>query len=245
MRFQVVAIAVLAAAGCEKPAVAWSDISYPSRQTPESTVTTRPIGDSAACSATIRLAGSGGDSVATWWSIRSDSSSTLMFARAVGSRWSAPIAIDSTDASSRGCNRPSPAIAADFPAGYIHIVYFLEPATGAGVFFAHSMDATGFHDPVSISYGKRASSVSIATSGDRVAVAYEEPNAERGQIWVALSGTMGHIFEKRMAVSGTNEVAKSPVVALSGTKLEIRWLELLQADSLGRSRIASRTGTWN
>lgn len=245
MRSQVVAIAFLAGVGCEKPAVAWSDISYPSRQTPVSTVATRPIGDSAACSATVRVAGSGKDSVATWWSTRNDSSSTLMFARSAGGQWSAPIAIDTTDASGRGCNRPSPAIAVDFPAGYIHIVYFLEPATGPGVFFAHAMDATGFHDPVSISYGKRASSVSIATSGDRVAVAYEEPNAERGQIWVALSGTMGHIFEKRIPVSGSNEVAKAPVVTLRGTKLEVHWLEILQADSLGRSRIASRTGTWN
>lgn len=245
MRASLLVIAVVGITACEKPRVAWSDISYPSVPPAVTGVKAPVVSDIAACATTIRATGRGRDSVATWWSIRSDSSSVLMFSRASGSQWSEPIAIDTTDASRRGCNRPSPAVAADISAGYVHIVYFLEQLTGPGVFFAHSMDATGFHDPVSISYGKRASSVSIAASGERVAVVYEEPNAERGQIWIALSQTMGHIFETRMAVSSANEVAKEPAVDLDGTKLEVKWLELLQADSLRRSRSASRTGTWN
>ncbi len=244
MRVRLLAIALTLTA-CEKPVVAWSDISYPV-ESPTGSVSGHPqVDDDRACATTIRASGNGADSVAAWWSIRNDSSSVLRFSRFAEGQWSAPIAIDITDASSRGCNRPAPAIAADISQGYVHIVYFLEPASGAGVFFAHSMDATGFHDPVSIAFGKRASEVSIASSGDRLAVAYEEPNAERGQIWLALSGTMGHIFESRLPVSSPNEIAKSPVVTLDGTMLEVEWLELLQADSLRRSRLATRTGTWN
>jgi hypothetical protein len=133
----------------------------------------------------------------------------------------------------------------DTKTGYVNIVYFLEPATGAGVFFTHSMDESGFHDPVSIGFGKRPSEVSIAAQGDRVAVAYEEPNAERGEIWLALSTSMGHIFESRVPVSSANELASEPSIRLSGTKLDVQWKELLQADSLARKRTANRTGTWN
>lgn len=244
MRFRILAI-VLTLTACENPVVAWSDISYPVKSRAVPTSGRPQVDDDKACAATIRAYGNGADSVAAWWSIRNDSSSVLRFSRLAEGQWSAPIAIDTTDASSRGCNRPAPAIASDIAQGYVHIVYFLEPANGAGVFFAHSMDATGFHDPVSIAFGKRASEVSIASSGDRIAVAYQEPNAERGQIWLALSGTMGHIFESRVPVSSPNEIAKAPVVLLDGTKLEVEWLELLQADSLMRSRLATRKGTWN
>lgn len=228
---------------CEKARVEWSDVTYPQSADPV-TVSSVGVPGEGVCKASVRVAASGNDSAATWWSARPDSSSALMFARKSGDSWTAPIAIDTTDASRRGCSRPVPAIAMNASAGHLHIAYFLEQATGPGIFFAHSMDETGFHDPVSISYGKRASNVSIAANGDRVAVAYEEPNAERGHIWVALSESMGHIFEERMPVSSVNEVSKNPSVTLDGTKLDVRWEELLQADSLGRSRLANRIGTW-
>lgn len=243
MRARLLAIALVAA--CEKPIVAWSDISYPSEVTAVVTNAAPQVGDTNGCATSLRTWTNGRDSVAVWWSIRSDSSSALMFSSSREGRWSVPVAVDTTDASRRGCSRPAPAVAADPGAGYVHIVYFLEQATGAGVFFAHSMDKSGFHDPVSIAYGKRASEVSIAASGDRIAVAYEEPNAERGQIWLALSATMGHLFENRIPVSSANEIASSPRVSLNGTKLELKWSEQLQADSLGRTRLATRTGSWN
>jgi hypothetical protein len=106
------------------------------------------------------------------------------------------------------------------------------------------MDDTGFHDPMSIAYGKRASAVSIASAGDKVAVAFEEPNAERGQIWVALSRSMGHLFEYRGPVSSAPEMSRRPHVLLHGTKLEVSWLELVQSDSSGKTRLAKRTGNW-
>lgn len=247
MRALILAIGMTATA-CEKPVVEWSEVSYPMKVPAAATAVSSgapQVGDTNACRTSLRTGVSGPDSVAAWWSIRSDSSSVLMFSRTIKGKWSVPTVVDTTDASRRGCGRPAPAIAADLSAGYVHLVYFLEPTNGAGVFFAHSMDATGFHDPVSIAFGKRASDVSVASSGDRIAVAYEEPNAERGQIWLALSATMGHIFESRLPVSSGNEIAESPAVSLDGTKLEVKWTERLQADSLGRSRLATRTGTWN
>lgn len=240
----MVAGALLSLVACENPPVAWSDIGY--GESPDSTASEKTLTfpDAALCRGTLRIAVAGGDSVATWWSIRNDSSSRLMFSRRAGNVWTPPAAIDTTDASHRGCNRTAPAISIAPVTGYVHIAYFLEQQSGPGVFFTHSMDDTGFHDQVAIAYGKRESQVSIASSGDKVAIAYEEPNAERGQIWVALSETMGHIFEFRLPVSGSNEVARSPGVALSGTKVDVQWQELIQADSLGRTRRATRTGTW-
>lgn len=107
------------------------------------------------------------------------------------------------------------------------------------------MDEMGFHDPVAIAYGKRASRADIAASGDRVVVAYEEPNADRSQIWAALSKSMGHIFESRIPVSGTNEIAVNPRIQLSGTELKIQWLERVQSDAAGKTfRRAARMGNW-
>lgn len=244
MRRRILVAAILGAAACTRDPVEWSDVSY---SAPGAVVNfpVRAFPDSSLCGQTVRIQGAGGDSVAVWWSVRRDSSAKLMFSRSSRGIWSTPIPADTTDASSRGCVRPAPAIAYDKSHGYVNIVYFLEPASGSGVFFTHSMDQTGFHDPVSISFGKRPSVVSIASQADRVAVAYEEPNAERGQIWLALSKTMGHIFEARMPVSSANEIARDPRVRLSGTKLEIEWEELVQSDSLAKSRHASRTGIWN
>jgi hypothetical protein len=245
MRWGVPAVLTcLLAWACEKPPVEWSDTSYSTIPAGTEKPALREFGDPRACSATLRMSGTGRDSVAVWWSVRNDSSAVLMFTRWQPNNWITPIAIDTTDASRRGCARPAPAIALGSE-GNVHVTYFLEPATGPGVFFAHSMDSMGFHDPVSIAYGKRPSETDVASAGDRVVVAYEEPNSERGQIWLALSQTMGHIFESRLPVSSGNEIAGSPAVKLDGTKLEIEWKELVQADSLGRSRRASRTGTWN
>ena len=66
---------------------------------------------------------------------------------------------------------------------------------GTGVFFAHFM---GSHAPLTgcrSIYGERLVATAIAAEGDRVAVAYEEPNGTRQQVDVALSQTQGHIFE--------------------------------------------------
>jgi hypothetical protein len=151
---------------------------------------------------------------------------------------------DSGDVTRRGCSRPPPAIATDPVSGYVHIAYFLEPPSGAGVFSVHSMDRdSSFHSPAAMVYGARQSDVSIAAEGDRVAVAYEDPNSARRQIFVALSKTMGHIFESRVPVSDESANAANPVVKLRGTKLEVSWTEAGSSNS-SRERHVSRTGIW-
>ena len=62
------------------------------------------------------------------------------------------------------------------------------------MFFAHFMGSM-LHSPVAVIYGERLVATAIAAEGDRVAVAYEEPNGTRQQVDVALSQTQGHIFE--------------------------------------------------
>lgn len=241
-RFMWSALVVVAVA-CRQDPISWSEVSYGptgfigSPQNPQVA-----IPDALACQSSIRLV-SGPHNQAMWWSVRSDSSAVLMYSSALPGGWAPTIKVDTTDRSSRGCNRPAPGIASD-DEGRIYAAYFMEPPTGAGIFFAHRMDDTGFHDPIAIAYGKRPAEVSVATEGERVVVAYEEPNAERGQIWLALSNTMGHLFEYRGPISGASEVARHPIIQLHGTKLEVSWLELIQSDSSGRVRLARITGTW-
>lgn len=235
---------VAAMLGCEKAPVEWQEVVY-SDLAPDALSAAMPVGipDKPGCMASVRTARNGTTTHAIWWSVRPDSSAILRYATFPDSGDLAPVSIDTTDRSRRGCNRPAPALAAD-DQGRVYVAYFMEPTSGPGIFFAHKMDDVGFHDPISISYGKRASAVSMAVAGDRVAVAYEEPNTERGQIWIALSASMGHLFEYRGAVSGPSEIARRPRVNLSGTKLDVTWAELIQSDSSGKARQAQRTGIW-
>jgi len=127
-----------------------------------------------ACQATVRAARAGKVVFAAWWSVRDDSSGVLLVAQSSdgGKSWNAPVIADSTDQSVRGCGRPAPAIASDSATGYVHVAYFAEPMRGRGIFFAHSMDSgRTFHSPVPIVFGDNPAFVSVASEGDRVAVA--------------------------------------------------------------------------
>ena len=106
---------------------------------------------------------------------------------------------------------------------------------GKGVFFAHQM-ATMVHSPVPVIYGDRLVPTAIAADGDRVAVAYEDPNGKRRQVDVAMSTTQGHIFEWHIIASRDIDVATEPAVALSGHRLAVSWSPQLAADS-GATRI--------
>lgn len=248
---------VLALSACSRGAVAWSDVRYSLAGTAGASSETRgpttqdsvelplPIPDSTPCRATVRIARAGKSFFAVWWSVRPDSSAALVASRSDdGGPWTRIVSVDTTDAGRRGCNRPPPSIAADAGTGYVHIAYFIEPLSGAGIFSIHSMDRdSSFHAPVAIVYGARPSSTSITAEGGKVAVAYEDPNGSRHQIFVALSRTMGHIFEARIPVSEENTDTANPVVKLRGTKLVVRWVEQTSADSISE-RHASRTGIW-
>jgi hypothetical protein len=242
-RFGIFAL-VASLIGCDKTPIEWSDVTYSEAiSETRSAVPAITPSDSAGCRRTARTLTVGTQKHGIWWTVRSDSSAILRYALLADSGNAVPVSVDTTDRSRRGCDRPAPALAAD-EEGRVYAAYFLEPASGPGIFFVHKMDSIGFHDPISIAYGKRPSVVSLDVAGDRIAVAYEEPNSARGQIWVALSATMGHLFEFRGPVSASSEISRLPEARLNGTKLDISWAELIQSDSHGRSRRAQRSGIW-
>jgi hypothetical protein len=188
-----------------------------------------------ACRASLRVAwsgSSGAERYAVWWSVRADSSAALLGARSIddGATWSAPLPVDTLDRSNVGCNRPAPAIAADSQTGYVHVAYAMHAPEGTGVFFAHAMDrGTMYHAPVAIVYGDRLVDVDVAALHDTVAVAYTDPSMRYPHVGLALSRTLGHIFEVRIpAVARTgsgNAGASSPAVALAPGRIAVAWIE--------------------
>ena len=193
-------------------------------------------------SARVALTGaSGAERYVAWWEPRSDSSTALVLARSVdgGRSWSAPETVDSADHTLTGCKRPAPAIAADSASGYVHVAYAMRDAQGAGVFFSHSMEhGQMFHSPVTIVYGDRLTDVAIAAHGDTVAIAYVDPNSEHPQLGLALSRTMGHIFEQRLSVPATNDVSE-PSIAIAPGRLAIAWVH---RTSGGTAAMMTRVG---
>lgn len=166
---------------------------------------------------------------AVGWLRRDDGSALLGASRSDdgGRSWEPVVAVDSLDRGRTRCTRPPPAVAADSATGYVHVAYFMDAPEGPGVFFSHSMEAgTIFHEPVPIIYGTRPVPVSVAAWRDTVAVAYEDPNGEKPRVGLALSRTMGHIFEARLpVVSGKEAAATAPGVAVRDGRLAVAWHE--------------------
>jgi hypothetical protein len=233
--------------GCQGEPVKWGDAQIGHSTPPPAEILSHSIPDSSACPASLRIASSGKFTYAAWWKVLADSSAALMVARsAEGVKWDKPVVADSSDHSRRGCDRPAPAIAADTSTEYVHLAYFLEPAAGPGIFFAHSMDsAATFHAPVPIVFGKNPSRVSVASHGDRVAVAYEDPNSDEPMIGVALSRTMGHLFEARMQATSSDGRARQPIVRVSNDSLYLWWNEYSATPEASATRPAYQTGEWH
>lgn len=230
---------LLGMTACSVQPVEWGPIQYTNAppQPPERIANQL---SNRACPASARSVMLGTTRFTTWWETRPDSSAILM-----ASRDSSIVIADSTDHSTAGCGRTPPAIAADSATGYIHLAYFAEPNSGSGIFFAHSMDsAKTFHSPVPIVFGRNQARVSVASSGDRVVVAYEDPNAKQPSIGLALSSTMGHIFEKRVIASGENGIAKQPVVRLHGGLIQVWWSEYSPNPAVSATRPMYREGKW-
>ncbi|MEO8562013.1 MAG: sialidase family protein [bacterium] len=179
------------------------------------------------CAGSLALARGGVHLFATWWAVRADSSARLLAARSDdrGATWSAPAAVDTTDTGVVGCRRAPPSIAADSASGYVHVAYALRGREGPGVFFSHSMDGgRTFHEAVPIVYGERLGRTSVAADGDHVVVAFEDPNSITPRVGLALSRSMGHIFEQRLLpVSSDNGVASRPLTAVRGAHLAVAW----------------------
>jgi hypothetical protein len=186
---------------------------------------------------------------ATGWLARADGSALLAAARSDdgGRTWNATVPVDSLDRSRARCARPAPAVAADSASGYVHVAYFMDAPEGAGVFFSHSMDGGAlFHEPVPIIYGTRPVPTAVAAWRDTVAVAYEDPNGDARRVGLALSRTMGHIFEDRLPlVSGRTATATAPRVALRDGLLAVAWRESAPgAPASGEAALRVRLARW-
>ncbi|WKW13475.1 hypothetical protein Strain138_002796 [Pseudogemmatithrix spongiicola] len=201
-----------------------------------------------ACTATRRATRAlGEEAYASWFTVRADSSVLLRVARSDdgGHTWQPAVTADSLDVGRAGCARPVPYIAADSLNGYVHLVYFLDAREGAGVFFTHTMERGAlFHEPVPIVYGDRPSQAAVASRGDTVIVAYEDPNSRLPRLGLALSRVQGHIFEHRIPASDETGEARTPRVALRGTQLVVAWTATSRGGTSPRTAIRAGTLTW-
>ena len=256
-RLSLIALSTFSA--CTASPVAWT--SERTVRTPSNAITLTPggvvIDDSLAllqshlapptalCSGSLRLSRAGRMLFAVWWSPRADSTATLASASTGdnGATWSGVVPVDTTDRGVTGCARTPPAISADSANGSVHVTYAMLAAEGPGLFYSHSMDGgTTFHAPVTILYGDRLGRTSVAAVGDIVAVAFEDPNSRAPRIGLALSRTMGHIFEYRvLPVSADNGTATQPLVAVQQRRLTVAWQERAAPNAGIVLRI--RTGT--
>ena len=204
-----------------------------------------PPPERAVCPGSLALTRAGPRLYAAWWRVRPDSGALLLAAHTddEGRAWSAPAPVDTTDRSVSGCSRTPPSIAADSASGYVHVVFALLGREGPGLFYAHSMDAGAtFHAAVPIFYGDRLGRSSVAADGDLVAVAFEDPNSRTPRIGLALSRTMGHIFEERLLpISDDHGVATHPLAAVRGRRIAVAWHRRAPSDSAS-DVLAVRTG---
>lgn len=239
MRLPLLIMVVAAATACEKGPIDWSDpvvirdVGGASRLVVDSagrprfvtepTLTTRPPASNGLCVTSLRTAAGLTRLFATWWGVRPDSSSALRVASSVdsGKTWTNPAAVDTTDVSSTGCNRPAPSVTT--VGDDVYVAYSIVAPEGKGVFFAHSMGSM-LHSPVTVTYGERLVSTAIAADNDNVVVAYDEPSGSRQQVDVAYSATQGHIFKWRITATRDIDVGTSPVVALAGRALAVAWV---------------------
>ena len=182
-----------------------------------------------ACAGSLRVAAAGSTLFRVWWAPRPDSGARLLAARSAdgGRSWTLPAAVDTTDVGVGGCGRAPAAIAADSASGYVHVTYALQAAEGPGLFFSHSMDGgVTFHAPVPILYGEHLGHTSVAADGDLVVVGFEDPNSRTPRIGLALSRTMGHIFEHRiLPVSDGHGRASRPLTAARGRRIAVGWVQ--------------------
>lgn len=191
------------------------------------------------CPTSLRMASGKTRLYAVWWAVRPDSSAVLYTSHTTnaGRTWERPVPVDTLDVSSRGCDRPPPALATS--GDDLHTAYSMIAPEGTGVFFAHFMGSM-LHSPVAVIYGERLVATAIAADGDRVAVAYEEPNGSRRQVDVSISLTQGHVFERHSVASRSIDAAAEPSVALVGPHIAVAWTTRRSSDSVGTPVI--RTG---
>jgi hypothetical protein len=214
----------------------------PEPMTPRRAGMSLPVGPM--CPGSLRTASARGIQYGVWWAPQPDSTARLVAARSTngGGAWSTPVPVDTTDVGTTGCRREPPAIAADSTSGYVHVTYALQAREGPGIFFSHSMDGgASFHSPVPILYGERLGRTSVSADGDLVVVGFEDPNSTTSRIGMAISHTMGHIFEDRIVpVSDDHGVASAPLTAVQGRRVAVAWEQ--RASENARAATAVRAG---
>src|SRR4029078_7872118 len=100
-----------------------------------------------------------------------------------------------------------------------------------------------FHAAVPIFYGEQLGRSSVAADGDPVVFAFEDPNSRIPRVGLALSRTMGHIFEERiLPISDDNGAATHPRAAIRGRRVAVAWDRSAPGDSAA-TLIAIRAGT--
>ena len=251
MRFRLAACLLVLVAGCDQPPVEWREpaaIAEPpaashlvvdgterARFVPDSIRATATPAGAGLCPTSVRTAPASSHVYAVWWAVRPDSSAVLYSASSAdsGKTWGNAAAVDTSDVSTRGCSRPPPSLTT--VGDDMYVAYSMIAPEGTGVFFAHTMGSM-LHSPVAVIYGDRLVACAIAAEGDRVAVAYEEPNGRREQIDLALSSTQGHIFESHTTATRDVDVATQPAVALSGSAVAVSWTER-RLDATASSRV--------
>lgn len=183
--------------------------------------TTHKPADPLMCPGSLRSAAGRGTEFHAWLRLRPDSTVVVMASRWDGATGTMPAIVDSLDVDRIGCNRPAPSIALSDD-GSVHVAYSIRAPEGYGVFFGHSMNrAIDFHDPMIVVYGDRLSATSVAASGARVAIAYEDPSGSVRRIDVAVSNTQGHTFAPREHASPDEMTANRPRVAIRDTVIAL------------------------
>jgi hypothetical protein len=163
-----------------------------------------------------------------------------------GVSWDEPVVVDTSGSRRHACRRP--AIFADTMNRYLHLSYFVDVEESSGLYYTHSMRAdklapTGegmFEAPRAIVYGGLGvGAPGVASRGDTVVVAYEDPNSPRPTILLALSTTAGHSFDYRERVSPEGSRAARPTVRLGAGRVEVIWTHL-GSDSIRAARRMGR-----
>ena len=241
-------LAAVALAACGREPVRWGE-PFPVRTASASAAwvldsASSPPGEpalvrappfAAPCTSTARVArdSARGDWYAVWWRPRADGTADLVASHSVdGAQWTPPVRVDTTDAERAGCRRAAPAVAAE--GGNVFVAYAMTALEGPGIFASHSMDRGKlFHAPVAVVYGggDHIGPAAVAARGNLVAIAYEDPNTEPRRVGLALSETMGHLFQWRMRVSPASGPARAPGVAIRDGRIAVTWLGGARSDS--------------
>jgi hypothetical protein len=205
--------------------------------------------DSSRCVRSLRTASAPGKgTVAVWWSRREGGRVSLLSAwrdstvNGLGP-WQGPVAVDTVDQgpmdaraderNAAGCARAAPHAVIDAQNGFVHVTYALTGPEGAGIFYAHQMVRhVPFEPPAAVIYGERLGVSRIASAGDLVVIAYEDPNGgSRAGIGLAVSRSAGHVFDDRLVVTSSTLGGRDPHVAAKGTAIVVGWSEFSPGDS--------------